>query len=135
MFLSDIEELEAETKKLEMVNTRTVLVDSPQSTKDPSAGDSRNVVASATSYPASRKRPYEPDTSAQGQDSGASPSKKMPDSTRKVNSGGEWRPKKTKITPNSRTLEIKKIPRELNSIAKLNEHFQKFGVIKNLQVG
>lgn len=32
------------------------------------------------------------------------------------------------------TLELKKIPRELNNIAKLNEHFQKFGTIKNIQV-
>jgi len=32
------------------------------------------------------------------------------------------------------TLEIKKIPRELNNITKLNEHFQKFGNIINIQV-
>lgn len=39
-----------------------------------------------------------------------------------------------KFVPNNRTLEIRKIPRELNNIAKLNEHFDKFGTIVNLQV-
>lgn len=34
----------------------------------------------------------------------------------------------------SDTLELKKIPRDLNSIAKLNEHFQRFGTITNIQV-
>ena len=34
----------------------------------------------------------------------------------------------------SDTLELKKIPRELNNIAKLNEHFQRFGSITNIQV-
>ena len=34
----------------------------------------------------------------------------------------------------SDTLELKKIPRELNNIAKLNEHFQRFGTIRNIQV-
>ncbi|XP_013412768.2 RNA-binding protein 26-like [Lingula anatina] len=32
------------------------------------------------------------------------------------------------------TLEVRKIPRELNNIAKINEHFSKFGTIVNLQV-
>lgn len=31
-------------------------------------------------------------------------------------------------------LEVRKIPRELNSITKLNEHFSKFGTIVNIQV-
>ncbi|XP_029375018.1 RNA-binding protein 27 isoform X3 [Echeneis naucrates] len=31
-------------------------------------------------------------------------------------------------------LEVRKIPRELNNIAKLNEHFSKFGTIVNIQV-
>ncbi|KAL9973174.1 hypothetical protein ACROYT_G019591 [Oculina patagonica] len=34
----------------------------------------------------------------------------------------------------SDTLELKKIPRDMNSIAKLNEHFQRFGTITNIQV-
>lgn len=34
----------------------------------------------------------------------------------------------------SDTLELKKIPRDLNNIAKLNEHFQRFGAITNIQV-
>lgn len=34
----------------------------------------------------------------------------------------------------SDTLELKKIPHDLNSIAKLNEHFQRFGTITNIQV-
>lgn len=34
----------------------------------------------------------------------------------------------------SDTLELKKIPRDLNNIAKLNEHFQRFGTITNIQV-
>lgn len=34
----------------------------------------------------------------------------------------------------SDTLELKKIPRDLNNIAKLNEHFQRFGSITNIQV-
>ena len=32
------------------------------------------------------------------------------------------------------TLELKKIPRELNTISKLNEYFQRFGNIVNIQV-
>ncbi|CAE1257859.1 RBM26 [Acanthosepion pharaonis] len=32
------------------------------------------------------------------------------------------------------TLEVRKIPRDQNNIAKLNEHFGKFGVLKNIQV-
>lgn len=32
------------------------------------------------------------------------------------------------------TLEIRKIPQELNTITKLNEHFGKFGNIVNIQV-
>ncbi|GAB1601738.1 RNA-binding protein 26-like isoform X1 [Argonauta hians] len=32
------------------------------------------------------------------------------------------------------TLEVRKIPRDLNNIAKLNEHFKKFGNLKNIQV-
>ncbi|KAK2828148.1 hypothetical protein Q5P01_019182 [Channa striata] len=31
-------------------------------------------------------------------------------------------------------LEVRKIPRELNNITKLNEHFSKFGIIVNIQV-
>lgn len=31
-------------------------------------------------------------------------------------------------------LEVRKIPRDLNNIAKLNEHFSKFGTIVNIQV-
>lgn len=31
-------------------------------------------------------------------------------------------------------LEVRKIPRELNNITKLNEHFSKFGTIVNIQV-
>lgn len=34
----------------------------------------------------------------------------------------------------SDTLELKKIPRDMNNIAKLNEHFQRFGSITNIQV-
>ena len=34
----------------------------------------------------------------------------------------------------SDTLELKKIPRDMNNIAKLNEHFQRFGIITNIQV-
>ncbi|XP_038055263.1 RNA-binding protein 26-like [Patiria miniata] len=140
----DIEELDAETQKLDVASNRTVVIESPESTDNQQqASDSRTVVAASA---AGLKRPHEPDTSQESEDSsgaattsvssGASPSKMMtPDSTRKVISsgGGGWRPK-AKVTPNSRTLEIKKIPREFNSIAKLNEHFQKFGVITNLQV-
>ncbi|RDD41079.1 RNA-binding protein 26 [Trichoplax sp. H2] len=33
------------------------------------------------------------------------------------------------------TLEIRKIPQELNTITKLNEHFGKFGNIMNIQIG
>nr|XP_006818982.1 PREDICTED: RNA-binding protein 26-like [Saccoglossus kowalevskii] len=42
--------------------------------------------------------------------------------------------KRPRYDPDNRKLEIKKIPRELNNIAKLNEHFSKFGTITNLQV-
>lgn len=31
-------------------------------------------------------------------------------------------------------LEVRKIPRDLNNITKLNEHFSKFGTIVNIQV-
>lgn len=31
-------------------------------------------------------------------------------------------------------LEVRKVPRELNNITKLNEHFSKFGTIVNIQV-
>lgn len=31
-------------------------------------------------------------------------------------------------------LEVRRIPRELNNITKLNEHFSKFGTIVNIQV-
>ena len=33
------------------------------------------------------------------------------------------------------TLEMRKVPAAMNTIAKLNEHFSKFGTIVNLQVG
>lgn len=33
------------------------------------------------------------------------------------------------------TLELRKIPREDNTIANINDHFSKFGIIVNLQVG
>ena len=33
------------------------------------------------------------------------------------------------------TLEVRKVPKEFNNIAKLNEHFGKFGTLTNLQVG
>ena len=42
--------------------------------------------------------------------------------------------KKSNFDPNNTTLELRKVPRELNNIAKLNEHFSKFGTIVNLQV-
>jgi hypothetical protein len=32
------------------------------------------------------------------------------------------------------TLELKKVPREFNNITKLNDYFQKFGNIVNIQV-
>ena len=32
------------------------------------------------------------------------------------------------------TLEVRKIPHEMNNIAKLNEHFGKFGTLTNIQV-
>lgn len=32
------------------------------------------------------------------------------------------------------TLEVRKIPVEFNNIAKLNEHFGKFGTLTNIQV-
>lgn len=31
-------------------------------------------------------------------------------------------------------LEVRKVPRELNNITQLNEHFSKFGTIVNIQV-
>lgn len=31
-------------------------------------------------------------------------------------------------------LEVRKIPREMNTITQLNEHFSKFGTIVNIQV-
>lgn len=34
----------------------------------------------------------------------------------------------------NRTLQVRKIPSELNNIAKLNEHFGQFGQIVNMQV-
>lgn len=34
----------------------------------------------------------------------------------------------------NRTLQVRKIPAELNNIAKLNEHFGQFGQIVNMQV-
>ena len=36
--------------------------------------------------------------------------------------------------PNRATLEIRSLPVEYNTIAKLNDHFSKFGTIVNLQV-
>lgn len=36
---------------------------------------------------------------------------------------------------NNTTLELRKIPREQNTIANINDHFSKFGIIVNLQVG
>uniref|UniRef100_A0A672RCR5 RNA binding motif protein 27 n=1 Tax=Sinocyclocheilus grahami TaxID=75366 RepID=A0A672RCR5_SINGR len=41
-------------------------------------------------------------------------------------------PKKTHYV--NTKLEVRKIPRELNNITKLNEHFSKFGTIVNIQV-
>ena len=35
---------------------------------------------------------------------------------------------------NNTTLELRKIPREQNIIANINDHFSKFGIIVNLQV-
>ena len=32
------------------------------------------------------------------------------------------------------TLEVRKIPPDMNNIAKLNEHFGKFGTLTNIQV-
>ena len=32
------------------------------------------------------------------------------------------------------TLEVRKVPKEFNNISKLNEHFGKFGTLKNIQV-
>lgn len=34
---------------------------------------------------------------------------------------------------NNRTLQVRKIPAEMNNIAKLNEHFANFGQIVNIQ--
>ena len=42
--------------------------------------------------------------------------------------------KKPRFDHENTKLEIKKIPRDLNTITKLNEHFSKFGTIVNLQV-
>lgn len=42
--------------------------------------------------------------------------------------------KKSNFDPTNTTLELRKVPRELNNIAKLNEHFSKFGNIVNLQI-
>lgn len=39
-----------------------------------------------------------------------------------------------KRPPDNATLEVQKIPPEMNTISKLNEHFSKFGDITNLQV-
>uniref|UniRef100_A0A914W8T4 RNA-binding protein 26 n=1 Tax=Plectus sambesii TaxID=2011161 RepID=A0A914W8T4_9BILA len=36
--------------------------------------------------------------------------------------------------PNNKTLEVRKIPPQLNTITKLNEHFAQFGQITNIQV-
>jgi len=33
------------------------------------------------------------------------------------------------------TLELRRIPPDMNSIAKINEHFARFGTLVNLQVG
>lgn len=41
---------------------------------------------------------------------------------------------KKPFDPTNTTLELRKIPREQNTITKLNEHFSKFGTIVNLQV-
>ena len=43
-------------------------------------------------------------------------------------------PRREHINYENTTLELRKIPHELNTIAKLNEHFSKFGNIVNLQV-
>ncbi|CAH1777382.1 unnamed protein product [Owenia fusiformis] len=42
--------------------------------------------------------------------------------------------KKAPFDPTNCTLEVRKIPSGFNNIAKLNEHFGKFGIITNLQV-
>lgn len=42
-------------------------------------------------------------------------------------------PRRDNINYENTTLELRKIPPEMNTIAKLNEHFSKFGNIVNLQ--
>ncbi|XP_078407231.1 RNA-binding protein 27 isoform X4 [Cetorhinus maximus] len=42
--------------------------------------------------------------------------------------------KKTQHTYDNTKLEVRKIPREMNTITQLNEHFSKFGTIVNIQV-
>ncbi|XP_048398976.1 RNA-binding protein 27 isoform X1 [Stegostoma tigrinum] len=42
--------------------------------------------------------------------------------------------KKTPHTYDNTKLEVRKIPREMNTITQLNEHFSKFGTIVNIQV-
>ena len=84
-----------------------------------SANDYRKVV-SESQGPSHRKRPHD----GHRNNMESSP-KRVVDFKSKL---------KGKITVNNRTLEIKKVPRELNNISKLNEYFQKFGSIVNLQV-
>jgi len=49
-----------------------------------------------------------------------------------VFSGPSWADK-AKHASNA-TLELRRIPADMNNIAKINEHFTKFGTLVNLQV-
>ena len=43
-------------------------------------------------------------------------------------------PQRSQLNHENATLEVRKIPADMNNIARLNEHFCKFGTIVNLQV-
>jgi len=49
-----------------------------------------------------------------------------------IYSGPSWTDKQ-KYTSNA-TLELRRVPADMNNIAKINEHLTKFGTLTNLQV-
>ncbi|KAJ8352456.1 hypothetical protein SKAU_G00239320 [Synaphobranchus kaupii] len=92
---------------------------------EPSVSAASNSSSRYSSDQESRKRPL-------GATEGPAPKKPWMD---KPNFNNQHKPGFQKKNHYANTkLEVRKIPRDLNNITKLNEHFSKFGTIVNIQV-
>ena len=125
-----MEEIGALPKESDEPEIERKVIDLTHSQTAPEGPDQRRAVVTSVAPSAPQqgvKRPLEDDSRVNVHPVGAGGG--AVDLRARIGGKGKGR-----FVPNNRILEVRKIPKGCNNIAKLNEHFSKFGNLVNLQV-